>query len=87
MSGCLNPLSACRRRASSLFHLCKNHHFVDGNKRVAVAAAEIFLLLNNMCLIASDDELERVTVGVADGKVSKKEVTALFKKWIAKSGK
>ena len=32
--------------AAYLFHLCKNHPFVDGNKRVALATALIFLDMN-----------------------------------------
>lgn len=64
--------------AASLFHLCRNHPFEDGNKRTSLAAAEVFLLLNDCRLRASNDELERLTVGVADGSLSKQDVTAFF---------
>ncbi len=60
------------------YHLCSNHPFLDGNKRVAVAASEIFLLLNGNELIASDNELEELTLGVARGQMSKEEVIAFF---------
>lgn len=63
-----------------LFHICKNHAFVDGNKRTAVAAAEIFLLLNDKRLAASDDQLEQMTVAVAEGTISKDETIAFFRK-------
>ena len=33
--------------ASYLFYLCRNHPFVDGNKRVALASALVFLEANN----------------------------------------
>ncbi|MBI5759896.1 MAG: type II toxin-antitoxin system death-on-curing family toxin [Planctomycetales bacterium] len=56
-----------------LFHLCKNHPFVDGNKRVAVAATEIFIELNNRVLAATNSELETLTMGVADNSISKKQ--------------
>ena len=56
--------------AAYLFHLCKNHPFVDGNKRVAVAAAEVFVLLNDHELQATDSQLEELTLGVADGSIS-----------------
>ena len=64
--------------AAYLFHLCKNRPFVDGNKRTALASAEIFVLLNDMRLRATDDELEELTLGVADGRLSKEDVTASF---------
>jgi death-on-curing protein len=71
--------------AAYLFHLCRNHPFVDGNKRTAVVAAEVFLQLNRQSLAVTDKELERITVGVADGSVSKKEVVAFFKRHVHKS--
>jgi len=38
------------------FFLVKNHPFLDGNKRVAHAAMEIFLILNGHEIIAEVDE-------------------------------
>jgi len=64
------------------YHLCANHPFLDGNKRVAVAVSEIFLLLNGNELIASDNELEELTLGVARGQISKEEAIAFFKRHI-----
>lgn len=60
------------------FHLCANHPFVDGNKRVAVAAAEIFLLANGAALDATDDELEDLTLGVANAVLGKDDVITFF---------
>lgn len=60
------------------FHLCKNHPFADGNKRIALAAAETFLELNDHCLIADDLELEHLTLGVADSSITKEQATAFF---------
>lgn len=67
------------------YHLCSNHPFLDGNKRVALVAAEIFLLLNGNELIVSDEELEELTLGVARGQMSKKAVIAFFKQHIRKA--
>jgi death-on-curing protein len=64
------------------FHLCKNHPFIDGNKRVAVAVAEILLLINGNELVASDQELEQLTMDVASGVLSKDEVLAFFAKHV-----
>jgi len=63
------------------FHLCSNHTFIDGNKRVAVASAEVFLLLNGLELSASDDELEELTMELAKGRISKEQVIEFFKKY------
>jgi len=60
------------------FHLCSNHAFIDGNKRVAVAAAELFLLLNGLELQAEDLAIEELTLGVAQGSISKEEVLKFF---------
>jgi len=38
--------------------LAMNHAFVDGNKRVAYAAAELFLGLNGLAVTATDAEIE-----------------------------
>ncbi len=43
--------------ATYAFHLTRNHPFVDGNKRVGAAAAEIFARLNGARLSASNDEI------------------------------
>lgn len=64
--------------AAYLFHICNNHPFVDGNKRTALTSAEIFLLLNDHSLRATDDELEVLTMGVAAGSISKSEVVTFF---------
>ena len=66
--------------AAYLFHICKNHAFVDGNKRTALATAEMFLILNGHRLNATDNELERITLGVADGSIGKEELKKLFRK-------
>ncbi len=67
------------KAATYLFHLCGNHAFLDGNKRTALAAADVFLRLNGASLSATDDELEELTVGVATGAVSKHQVVRFFR--------
>jgi death on curing protein len=61
--------------AAYLFHLTENHAFVDGNKRVAAAAMFMFLYLNDLLLTCSEDQLVRLTLGVASGKTTKAEVS------------
>jgi death on curing protein len=72
--------------AAYLFHLCKNHPFFDGNKRVAVVAAEVFLNINGMCLYVSNEALKELCLGVAAGELSKDQTTAFFVKHTAPSG-
>ena len=41
--------------AAYLFHLARNHPFIDGNKRAALAAALVFLELNDLSIDAPDE--------------------------------
>ena len=67
-------------KAAALMHsLVLNHPFVDGNKRVGVATAEFFLERNASTLDASDEELERVTLAVAEGKVAVEALAIWFR--------
>ena len=74
--------SPAQKAAAYHFHLCVNHPFVDGNKRVAVAAAELFLLINGQDLMASDDEIVELTMSVASGRLSKAQVVEFFEKHV-----
>src|SRR5689334_11479004 len=49
--------SLSEQAAAYLFHLVKNRPFLDGNKRVGLACALVFLRLNGAHVSASDDEL------------------------------
>ena len=66
-------------KAAAMAHsLVMNHPFVDGNKRVAHAAMEIFLLLNGYELEASVEEQEELFLQLAKGKISREELA----KWL-----
>lgn len=50
--------------AAALFEsLILNHPFVDGNKRVAFAAADVFLRLNGRVALFDDDETYEFIIG------------------------
>ena len=70
------------KAAAYHFHLCANHPFIDGNKRIAVAASEVFLLINGLELLASDDEIEELTLDVARSRLSKDHVIEFFAKFV-----
>ncbi|TMB31001.1 MAG: type II toxin-antitoxin system death-on-curing family toxin [Deltaproteobacteria bacterium] len=57
--------------AAYLFHLARNHPFIDGNKRAALASALVFLELNDVSIEAPDQELIEMVLRVATGKESK----------------
>ena len=65
--------------AAYLFHLVKNHPFVDGNKRIGLAAAIAFLGLNEVWLQSDPDDLVRLVAGVAAGTVDKSDVAVFLK--------
>src|SRR5437762_2603833 len=71
--------------AAYLFHICKNHAFIDGNKRAALASAAAFLSCNDYRLIRAPDELEAITLGVADGSIGKQELTRMLRKFVKRN--
>lgn len=56
------------------FGLAKNHGFVDGNKRAALAAAGVFLRANGLRLIAPEPETYAVMVDLAAGELSEADL-------------
>jgi death on curing protein len=66
--------------AAYLFHVVKNHPFIDGNKRVGAMTAFVFLSLNGVTLQATDAAYERIVLSVAKGRADKSAVTAFFRR-------
>jgi death-on-curing protein len=64
--------------AAYLYHLCKNHPFIDGNKRVGANAAIAFLLMNNWEPIFGEEELVDVVLSLASGQLSKQQLVEVF---------
>ncbi|MDD2715633.1 MAG: type II toxin-antitoxin system death-on-curing family toxin [Candidatus Wallbacteria bacterium] len=67
--------------AAYLFHLCRNHPFLDGNKRTAALAAYAFLGLNGLDLTASPAAYYNLVMRVAEGKSGKDKISAFFRKY------
>jgi death-on-curing protein len=67
--------------AAYLFHLTKNHPFVDGNKRVGVVAALVFLALDGFDFTAPEDELVEMVLAVARGEMDKAQVAVCIRSW------
>ena len=60
--------------AEYLFHIVSNHAFVDGNKRVGLLAAQVFLHLNGIVLLGESEAFYALTMGVAEGQLDKRAV-------------
>jgi death on curing protein len=65
--------------AAYLFHLVKNHPFLDGNKRTGLAAALAFLGLNGLWLEADPGAVADLVIALASGKADKAEVAVFLK--------
>ena len=62
--------------AAYAFGLARNHPFVDGNKRSAFVAAEVFLDLNGMTVTASDEECVLTMLRLAAGEIEESAYAA-----------
>ena len=65
--------------AAYLFHLAKNHAFVDGNKRIAAATALLFLGQNHVQYTIDPDDLADLTLDVAPGGKDKDAAISFFR--------
>lgn len=57
------------------YHLCKNHPFIDGNKRIALVAMDIFLQRNGFEIVASEKETFNIIMKLASDDLSKESLT------------
>ena len=64
--------------AAYAFGLARNHPFIDGNKRTAFVAVELFLVLNGHELMASDADCVITMLGLAAGDMSE----AAYAEWL-----
>jgi death-on-curing protein len=64
--------------AAYAYGLARNHGYTDGNKRVAIAAAGVFLAVNGRRLMADEADVVRVMNAVAAGELSE----AAFAEWM-----
>lgn len=69
------------KAAALMDSLTRNHPFVDGNKRTAIAAAALFLLQNGLRLETTNAELERFTLSVTNERVAIPEIADWFRRY------
>ena len=68
--------------AAYLFYLCRNHAFIDGNKRTALAACLVFLESNDLLPNAklSTADWEAFVLDVAASRLDRDQTTARLRK-------
>jgi death on curing protein len=60
------------------YGISRNHPYLDGNKRTAFVAVELFLALNGFELVANDTDCVLTMLKVAAGEISEEA----FAEWI-----
>jgi len=65
--------------AAYAFHICQNHPFVDGNKRVGLVTALVFLDFNGIDIDDPNELLYKAMMDVASGKLNKEKFADVFR--------
>ncbi|HSX76433.1 MAG TPA: type II toxin-antitoxin system death-on-curing family toxin [Shinella sp.] len=65
--------------AAYLYGLAKNHAFVDGNKRIAIVAAAVFLMDNGVEIATDDATLYTFVLAVAAGEIDEEGATRFLR--------
>jgi len=66
--------------AAYAFHICQNHPFIDGNKRVALASSLVFLDINEYEFSCKDEILYNVIMDVAKSEIKKEGLITFYEK-------
>lgn len=66
------------------YSIVNNHPFIDGNKRIAHAVMEVFLIMNGYELNADIDEQEEIFLKLARGEMQQRELSEWINKKINK---
>jgi len=78
--------SLAEKAAVYLFHLVKNHPFLDGNKRTAAVATRVFLRINGISFNPEEQDYEAILIGLARCDVNKIEAGRFVEKWCSSPG-
>ena len=68
--------SITEKTAEMGYSLHRNHGVIDGNKRIAVAAMDVFLLTNGYSLNIATDDAERMILDTAASVISRDQFGA-----------
>jgi len=61
------------------YHVCKNHPFIDGNKRVAFVLTDVFLQRNGWEITAHEEETYSMMIALSSGRLSKAQLSSWLK--------
>jgi death-on-curing protein len=64
--------------ASYAYHICQNHPFIDGNKRVALASSLVFLDINDYDFQCDEPALYEKIMAVARSVITKDELIEFY---------
>jgi len=67
------------KAAALMDSLIRNHPYMDGNKRSAIAATGLFLAINGYTLNVKDEEMVRFTLACAQSQVALDEIQEWLK--------
>jgi len=67
--------------AAYLFHIVRNHPFVDGNKRTGSASALVFLAFNGYRFVADEDGFADMVLDVVAGKIDKSSIAEYLRQY------
>jgi death-on-curing protein len=74
----LHPTIA-EQAAAYLYHISRNHPFIDGNKRTAFGVMEAFIRVNGYLLNLSNEEKYDLVLRSAQGELGKTELSELLR--------
>ena len=66
--------------AAYAFHICQNHPFIDGNKRVALASSLVFLDINEYEFYCEDEIIYNKIMDVAKSEIKKEDLIKFYEK-------
>ncbi len=72
--------------AAYLYYLCRNHPFVDGNKRAALGSCIVFLRLNGVEPRPEGPEWEELVLAIAAGSLDRERTTVRLRKLLPTAG-
>ena len=68
--------------ATYAYHITQAHVFLDGNKRIAAAATELFVVLNGSQVGATNEQLIELFLKIAAGELTRFDIEQQFSVWI-----
>jgi death on curing protein len=75
----------CNMAATYAFGIAKNHPFIDGNKRTAYVAMELFLIEHGLMLTADDGDAVMIFLGLAAGELSEEQLATWIRANVGQS--